>query len=351
MFSCFQVSMATNNHQVPLSSNEQEFLSKLPYKVTPTNLRGVYSNPVLPDDFDAHSASQHEFTRNGLMFPKPTPSHSPEVHAIYKRMFSSQWLAKDRIIPQSEPHIGKTHVLKGETRKTATTNYNTMVWAGAGQNTKTYTGILGTWKIPTVSKPAEPQGTEGGWNSASWLGIDGMMISNDVLQAGIEQKVDGNGNASYFAWYEWYVQDDGSGLPGYIYETAIPNFPVQPGDEIFCFCYYNGHISGNIIMTNNTNNSHFSITLAPPAAPGKPSPANFNGSSIEWIMEAPDGGEDKSSLPKFTPVTFTNCSACVSGGGSVVPSDCDTLNVENQHFQVLTSATISADSVTINFIG
>ena len=74
--------------------------------------------------------------------------------------------------------------------------------------------------IPTVSKPTEPQGTEGGWNSASWVGIDsantndGKFSSNDVLQAGVEQRVDARGNANYTAWFEWFAPTQGKTVLG-----------------------------------------------------------------------------------------------------------------------------------------
>jgi len=345
----------SSNDQKPILSDEQQFLAKLPYEAARTNLPGVYANPTLPDSFDHKAATQDDLTHTGLMFRKPHPERTPEIDEIYQRFFSKKWLEKDRIVPESVPNVGVTHNYKGNlpTKVSNTTNTSWLgtVLSGAGQNSKTYTGVLGNWTIPTVSKPPEAQGTEGGWHSSSWIGIDGMFTSNDVLQAGIDQRVDANGNASYFPWYEWYVPNDGSGLPGYIYETVIPNFPVKPGDVIFCFCYYQGHTAGNIIMANDTNGSYFNITLAPPAAPGKSSPATFNGSSVEWIMEAPDGGEDISSLPQFTPVTFTSCLACVSDGTTITPADCDTLNVWNQAHQVLTSATTSGNSVTIDFIG
>ena len=62
----------------------------------------------------------------------------------------------------------------------------------------------GSWTVPSVSKPTEPPGSDGGWDSSSWVGLDGSSGSDDVLQAGIEQRVDGSGNASYYAWFEWF---------------------------------------------------------------------------------------------------------------------------------------------------
>lgn len=339
--------MSTNS-QSPLQLSHEEFLASLPYEATTTNLQGVYSNPELPSNFDSHAATQHDLTHHGLMFRKPT---TDQPHKLFTKLLSEKYRA---VVPVSVPHLGVTHNYKGKARATKTantTNWLGHVWAGAGQNTQTYTGVIGTWTIPTVSVPPEAQGIEGGWHSSSWVGIDGMFTSNDVLQGGVDQRIAANGTASYFAWYEWFVPDSEPGLPHYIFETAIPNFPVAPGDSITCYCYYNAHVSGNIIMMNHTNKSYFNITLAPPAPANMPSPATFNGSSVEWIMEAPDGGENTSSLPRFTPVSFTDCLACVANGTQITPANCDTLNVDNQAGQVLTSSTTSGNSVTINFIG
>jgi hypothetical protein len=340
-----------SNKQDPLGSSERAFLDKLPYQVTPTNIPGVYSNPAIPDDFDHRTATQDDFTKLGLMFPKPDKERSPIRHSIYENLFSRRWLAKDRIIPECHPRIGKVHILRGKPTRVSDTSFNTNNWAGAGQNSQNYTGIVGNWTIPTVSKPPEPAGAGGGWHVSTWVGIDGMFISNDVFQAGIEQDVDANGNVTCIPWYEWFVPDDGSGLPAYIYETPITNFPVAPGDKIFCFCYYQDHIAGNIILANNTNGAYFNITLAPPAAPMTPSPANFNGSSAEWIVEAPSFGGNVSSLAKFTEVSFTDCLACVSGSSDIHPGDCDQIEVQDAAGAVLTNVVLNGTGFTVDFIG
>lgn len=86
----------------------------------------------------------------------------------------------------------------------------------------------------------------------------------------------------------------------YIDQTNIPNFPVTAGQTVSCSVQYiNNKTAGLLYMLNVITNQHFSITLEPPTG------AAFNGSSMEWIREAPGGGEPISSLPKFTPVNFT----------------------------------------------
>jgi hypothetical protein len=220
-------------------------------------------------------------------------------------------------VPEFEVQTGRAHFLRGLDRM-ADGNYTSSNWSGAVLAGK-WTGAIGFWAIPTVTRPSEPQGSEGGWNSSSWVGLDGAFGSNDVLQAGIEQRVDAKGKATYVAWYEWYAPQR-VGSPGYIWQTNIPNFAVRPGQTVYCSIQYVGTTAGQIYFANETTGVHFSITLTPP--PG----ATFSGNTAEWIMEAPDGGEPVAALPKFTPVHFTSAIACnsVATGN---PSKADIFNV------------------------
>jgi hypothetical protein len=228
-------------------------------------------------------------------------------------------------------------------QKTDDTGYTSDNWSG-GVMQGQWATAFGFWNIPTVSKPAEPQGTEGGWNSSSWIGIDGFG-SNDVLQAGIQQRVNAGGQAHYVAWFEWFAPPQVNS-PGYIWQTDITNFAVSPGQQIYCSVQYiNNKTAGYLYFANEATGQHFSITLAPP--PG----ANFNGDSMEWIMEAPDGGEPTASLPSFTPVHFNTAMGC-NAIGSVVgnPLSGDYINVV-YNGKTLTSVVLANDAVTVRFAG
>src|SRR5262249_38055131 len=104
--------------------------------------------------------------------------------------------------PQLETKRGITHNRK--TFRKTNAGFSSNNWSGGSLKGNWVTAI-GTWVVPTVSKPSEGQGLEGGWNSSSWVGIDGANGSNDVLQGGVQQRVDANGNASYVAWFEWFA--------------------------------------------------------------------------------------------------------------------------------------------------
>jgi len=331
--------------QLGFALDEEAFRKKIPYALVSTNLKGAFTTPAPPDAFDPKAASQLDLMKQGLLWRKPAAGDPPALQAAWNKFFSRKWLAKDRIVPEMHPQIGRTHNLKVQPKKQSDGTYLGTVWSGAGTKTGTFSSIIGYWTIPAVSKPSEPQGNEGGWKSSSWLGLDGFFVSNDVLQAGIEQYVSPGGVASYIAWYEWYAPAQ-AGSPPYIYQTNIPNFPVSPGQQVYCSVQYiNGNTAGSISFANEATGQHFSITLATP--PG----ANANGSSCEWIMEAPDGGEPTTSLPKFTPVTFTSALACGPNNVTANPQSGDILNLTTANGKILTAVTVGADTATINFVG
>jgi hypothetical protein len=315
--------------------------TNFPYELVDTNIQGAFTTPAPAEDFDPRSASPAALMKNGLLFRRPQAGDAQGLHAAFDKVFSQRWLAKNRIIPNLQPQTGRTHQLKN--KKKTENGYTSTNWAGGIVQGQWATAI-GYWVIPAVSKPTEPQGQEGGWNSSSWIGIDGFN-SNDVLQAGIEQRVNAAGQASYVAWFEWYAPIQPNSPP-YVYQTNISNFAVSPGQTVYCSVQYvNNKTAGQIYFANQTTGQHFSITLAPP--PG----ATFSGNCSEWIMEAPDGGETFSSLPKFTPVHFTTAMTCGANGQTVGnPQNGDYINVVGFN-KTLTSVALANDSVTINFAG
>jgi hypothetical protein len=219
-------------------------------------------------------------------------------------------------------------------------------WAG-GVVSGTWTGAYGVWRVPSVTRPVTPPGTDGTWNSSSWIGIDGTFGSNDVLQAGVQQSVDAAGNASYVAWYEWYVLPK-AGYPSYVYQTNIPNFPIGPGDEVVASIEY-GAGQGHIHFGNLSNGKYFTQTLAAPPT------ASVSGNTVEWIMEAPNfgeppnGGKAETSLPAFSPVVFSSFLGTGPNGAVTQPTMVTSFEIaRNRH--VMTSVEV-AGALTVSYIG
>ena len=267
------------------------------------------------------------------------PSDTAVMRSLRDRISAVDWSADALIVPQLSPQIGLTHELTPTTGQLSNTSYTSTNWAGS-TIAGTWTDAVGIWRVPTVRIPETPAGTDGGWDSSSWVGIDGTYGSNDVLQAGVQQSVAGDGSTTYVAWYEWFAPKV-NGSPDYIYQTNIDNLEVQPGDEVFAGIHYrNGQ--GFVMFGNADRGHYFSIQLAPP--PG----ATMSGNSVEWIMEAPNTGEPGTSLPAFTPVAFsagmgTPAQQGAPGGD---PSGGDTTDIWVGG-RSLTGVALGTDSVTI----
>ena len=339
---------------------EKVFREKFPCPVIPTNLKGAYSVPAPREDFDPNTASADELIKNGVFWRRPDATEQPSLARAWQRVFSRKWLANDRIVPELEPQVGRTHQLRKPLRQATDQNFLVGTWSGAGiRGGGPWQGCLGIWKIPTVSQPSQPQGQEGGWKSCSWVGIDGFdlgdIVSNDVLQAGVEQNVDSQGRASYYVWFEWFAPPQ-QGSPSYIWQTNVTNFAVSPGHQVQLHPVLWGFmplgidgvpgVVGVIAFVNETTSKNFTAPLLAP--PG----ATASGNTVEWIMEAPDGGEPTSSLPKFTPVVFSSAVASKAGEPTAGnPQNGDTVNIENAAGKILTSVAVGNETVTIDFIG
>ncbi|MGA2952211.1 MAG: G1 family glutamic endopeptidase [Caulobacteraceae bacterium] len=330
----------SNDHTTTRERNEL-LAKKLPFPIIPTAIEGVYTSPPWPKDFDIATATDSELKRHGIFFRRPGPTDDPRLHEAWKLATSRVWRPEDRLTPIMKVQEGRTH-LRGPVTRGEDGTYYGGGWSGGAVKGK-WSGVIGQWKIPTVYKPREPAGEDGGWTSSSWVGLDGAYTSNDVLQAGVAQQVDGAGKASYVAWYEWYAPSTPTSPP-YIWQINITNMPVSAGDVMFCSVQYLGTTAGHLWLMNVTTGKQMSITLAPP--PG----ATFDGESAEWIMECNDGAEPSEALPGFTPIDFTGCVACGPSVASVTPAGGDVFVIVDGQGTPLTSTALG-QGVVIDFIG
>lgn len=350
--------MSTSSAPVSPGSDfdEKAFLQRIPYPITATTVKGSYAGVAPAEDFDPNTASAAALVKNGILLRRPTATDDPALQAAWRKTFSRKWLAQDYVVPVLAPQIGRTHQLRRAPTKTSEGNYLGYAWAGAATASGgPYTGVIANWVVPSVSKASEPassapsyDSTVGiAYDSSSWIGIDGFdfrVVSNDVLQAGVEQYVDTAGKAHYVAWYEWFTAGDTT--PPYVYQTNIANFPITAGNEVSISVQYQGKTAGYIYFGNVTTGKYTSVTLAPP--PG----ATFSGNTVEWIVEDPDEGEfSNTALAKFTPVTFSSAIACTASGGTNNPQSDNTCNIETLGGKVLTKVALGSYTVTVDFIG
>ena len=229
-------------------STQQSAGIRVPYELVPTTLAGAFITPAPPDDFDPSTESPTALIKQGFLWRRPGQDDPPALRTAWERAFSRRWRAEDRLVPELEPQVGKTHNLRSA-KRAADGTFTGGQWAGSVVP-GTWTGAIGYWVIPAVTQPLQPQGTEGGWNSSSWVGIDGTFGSDDVLQAGVQQEVDANGNAHYVAWYEWFAPSQPDSPP-YVFQTNITNFAVSPGQTVYCsVMYVSNHTAGQVYFAN-----------------------------------------------------------------------------------------------------
>jgi len=93
-------------------------------------------------------------------------------------------------------------------------------WAGAALVGSGYTGVTGTFTIPT---PKAPTGANANtpYSASAWVGLDGYTCGSAILQTGVDFTIQ-NGAVSFDAWYEWY--------PDYAYDFSGITFSV--GDVV-----------------------------------------------------------------------------------------------------------------------
>jgi hypothetical protein len=150
------------------------------------------------------------------------------------------------------------------------------------------TDVQGSWVVPAVT------GSSGTTTYSSfWVGIDGYSDST-VEQIGTDSDII-NGVPTYYAWYEMY--------PAYPVNLGLT---INPGDSITAEVNYASN--SFILSITDTTPSGVTHTFSTSIS----SSSSIQRSSAEWIAEAPWSG-GVLPLANFGTVTFTGCSATISG--------------------------------------
>ena len=158
-------------------------------------------------------------------------------------------------------------------------------WSGyVSTGGTSYTSVSGTWVIP------KPDANVAGID-ATWVGIGGANTT-DLIQAGTEATVNGDGTVSYDAWTETLPQS-----------TRTITLPVNAGDTVSVSITEQSAGLWVVSMKNVTTGGTFSTTIR----------YNSSKSSAEWIEEAPSVGRGIAPLDNFGSVTFTSGSVTVDG--------------------------------------
>lgn len=185
---------------------------------------------------------------------------------------------------------------------TATPNASSSNWSGYADYGSTFTGVSGSWTVPTLTCTSSAT-----TYSSHWIGIDGAG-SSTVEQVGTEADCVGM-TPVYDAWFEMYGDTAVNG--GFEVQLGSGD-PVAPLDPI----------SARVSVVNNLwtlsisdgSLSHgwsFSTT------------ANFAAaqSSAEWVVERPEICSSTcalASLSDFGSVTFTSSTVTTAAGTAAI---------------------------------
>jgi Peptidase A4 family len=188
-------------------------------------------------------------------------------------------------------------------------------------------GVNGSWVVPTVNALA------GDGFSAVWVGVGGFF-DDSLIQIGTEQDVVG-GVAVYSAWYEL--------LPSTA--VTVGSISVSAGDSLFASVTLADASSKTwlISIVDVSSGQSFSKSLV----------YDSGMLSGEWVVERPTVGNRIGGLADFGAVTFTGCSATLSGtSGAISKFDhADVTMVNRQNVELVTVSSLSSDgtSFTANY--
>jgi hypothetical protein len=157
-------------------------------------------------------------------------------------------------------------------------------WSGYVANGGTYTSVTGTWIVPQVG--ATTTGAD-----ATWVGIGGVT-GTDLIQAGTQATVTGDGSVTYSSWTEI--------LPDFSRTTPLQ---VTAGDTVTVTITEQTNGVWLIVMVNNTTSDSYEKTLRYASSR----------SSAEWVQEAPSTSRGIVPLSEFGTVRFIAGSAVRDG--------------------------------------
>lgn len=281
----------------------------------PTNLSNVTTSPAPPAGFNPLTASEATLLQFGLP-PRPDPSSS--AYAGWAKAVSApQTRVEHPILEMTDIQAGPCKGFKpslpteeGATPsafQTGTSNN----WSGFvvydptnkpfGGNNPGLGYLYGYWVVP-IAQQAFSRAGDGHYDfCVQWVGIDGFG-SSDVLQAGTETDAfasSGGKQTFYASWFEWFPFN----------LVRINNFPVGPGEEIFCEVWNTSPTVGHAYFVDFSRNSSIIVTFSAPQN------VRLVGNCAEWIVERPGLSSGYSTLANYVACPWDTCVAVGSVGG------------------------------------
>ncbi|CAG8155761.1 unnamed protein product [Penicillium olsonii] len=227
--------------------------------------------------------------------------------------------------PPMKPGTTEAIKLNGTSHEEYSSN-----WAGAVLIGTGYTAVTAEFTVPTPKLPTGVSSRQQ-YCASAWVGIDGDTCSTAILQTGIDFCVQGS-SVTYDAWYEWY--------PDYAYDFS--GIPISAGDVIKITVDATSKTAGTAVVENVTQGKTVTHTFS----------GGVDGDlceyNAEWIVEDFESNGSLVPFVDFDSVTFTSASA-TKGGQSVGPSGATLMDIK-QSSSVLTSSSVTRNSVTVNYL-
>ncbi len=269
----------------------------------------VTTFPLPPHGMRLTDASPAELAQHGLP-PRPDPDRHPALHAFWLKNFDRKL---QFIVPQFTEIPNIRHLPQQPSVIGGSKN-----WSGAVVAAPTAQliggAVGGQWNVPVL------QNVDGNVDYCMiWVGIDGdptvnPNLANNLVQAGTLLTVDGSGNLTWLAFWEWLAQGLGINSP----DVGIMNMPVRFGATFATSIWITSPTTANVYMTSDSGPAGASVgTITSIAAPPT---VKLIGGCAEWIVERPnDLNGNLTTLANYGSVEFASATAATTGlQGSVL---------------------------------
>jgi len=305
-----------------------------------TNIAGVSIIADRPKGFNPLTASSEELGRYGLP-QRPDQQTDAKRYARWARAMQALRYRPSAHL-EAKPYSSTNLMLAKQQRAAAAisgqpttsppsynwsgvANTNTLTTGGGWNSSLSFTEIESVWNVPAAQPPigACANGITGGggvsgFAEVSWVGIDGVPPSEDVLQGGsLSYAYCGATAATYEGWVEWY--------PSYpqilVISCGVAPCPVSAGDDFVVSVNGASSAPQTVYVEDATQGWGGTYTLDLLSGPP------LLGNSAEYIVERPcttspcDTGADFAALANYQLDFFEFTSATDGAGDSFYAGD------------------------------
>ena len=203
--------------------------------------------------------------------------------------------------------------------KTTLGQLNTTNWAGYAINSSGITEINGSWTVPEIQCSVSNSNVVSQGVSV-WIGLDGLSGAAAIPEQVGTNSFCRNGTPVYYAWEE---------------DPTLGPSNTNSAAQAFPGTSYGDHMTGSITYLGN---SYFRLSIADAQTDlGRTyvvSIPNAPRASAEWIVETFHNINtgNQVTLPKFQPITFTDCSAAVNNvAGSILQNNAEPISITDSN--------------------